>query len=87
MKAFLLFGGNDYDALGGWRDFHGDFDDIPPAETHAETHSDEMCNMEGEYSAWAHIIDRSTGKVVRAGSKLAYSHDWKWSNSACWESE
>lgn len=35
MKKYLLFSWNDYEGMGGWNDFVGDFDSIEDAISHA----------------------------------------------------
>lgn len=48
MKRFLLFYGDTYYPLGGWRDFHGSFETFEDAD---------VASLKGEAWDWRHIVD------------------------------
>lgn len=54
MKRFLLFYGDYYYPLGGWKDFKGSFGTLQDAK-------DKACVCD-----WLHIIDMEDGSVVYA---------------------
>lgn len=60
MKRYLLFGGNDYEASGGWCDFVDSFLSIKKAIE---------CEEEFRHQ-WYHIIDTQTWKMVAESVRI-----------------
>jgi hypothetical protein len=60
MKKFLLFGGYNYYPLGGWSDFLSSSDTIEEVQK-------KLNNFSGD---WWHIVDTSTGKIVKSNGGL-----------------
>lgn len=53
MKRFLLFAGDSYYPIGGWRDIKGSADTIEEAQ-----------KLNNNYYDWWHIVDSVSGDIV-----------------------
>jgi hypothetical protein len=60
MSDFLLFAGDDYYPLGGWRDFQGRYDtEIAAFEALASVRT----------ADWWHIVECPGGQIVRSSKR------------------
>ena len=57
IKRFVLFAGQDYYPLGGWKDYQGSYDTQTEAE-HA------MQTLALDFVEWFQIVDLQTGEFV-----------------------
>lgn len=53
MKRYLLFAGESYYPVGGWKDFVDSYDTIEEAVSYGRAAGD-----------WWHVVDSATGKIV-----------------------
>ena len=56
MKRFLIFAGDTYYPIGGWKDFRGSADTIDEA-------ADMVYKIDGMVD-WFHVVDSQTGRVI-----------------------
>lgn len=61
MKRYLLFSGEDYYPIGGWKDFIGDFDSAEEAKSSLPVPGKMVC------PDWFHIVDTYTKTIVAIG--------------------
>jgi len=72
MKRYLVFAGDDYEALGGWHEYRDSFDVLPLAIQNARR---SMYVRGRGGNDWAHIVDTKTMAIVfelgRKNGKIA----------------
>lgn len=77
MEPFLLFGGVDYYASGGWADFLGSFDSPEDAAAHAsQLKNSDVGGFGNEPIDWWHVISGVTGYVIRQHGTAYGQSDW-----------
>jgi len=57
LKRYLIFAGDNYYPLGGWKDLHSSEDNKEIAEAVARTKAETSLT-------WAHVVDATTQQVV-----------------------
>jgi hypothetical protein len=62
MKRYFLFSWSDYEAIGGWNDFHLDYEDAYEAiQTGERLVEKTPPHVADKY----HVVDSVTGKIVK----------------------